>query len=67
MSTIELHITGMSCNHCVRATTAALQAVAGVSRVEVALPDHARIEGDADPAVLLAAVQQAGYQARLRD
>jgi len=59
-----LKITGMNCQHCVKAVTEALQAVPGVARVEVDLgTGQAQVEGDADAQALVAAVQAAGYEA----
>ena len=63
--TIELKVTGMNCQHCVRAVKQALEAVPGVSATMVDLDaGTARIEGAAAPADLMAAVTQAGYQAQ---
>ncbi len=64
MSTIKLKINGMTCGHCVASVNQALQAVPGVSKVNVAL-GQAMISGEADAALLLKAVEQAGYQAQL--
>lgn len=65
MSMIELKITGMTCAHCVQSVTKALQGVPGVDKAEV---DQAggvvRVRGQADSAVLIAAVQDAGYMAQ---
>jgi copper chaperone CopZ len=59
-----IKITGMTCQHCVRAATQALEAVPGVTRAEVDLASGlAQVEGKADPAALVAAVQDAGYKA----
>ncbi len=67
MSVIELRITGMTCEHCVRATTRALEGVPGVEKAEVTLkPGGAVVHGDADPAALVAAVKEEGYEAELR-
>lgn len=65
---IELDVSGMTCQHCVRAVTEALAEVPGVSRVvEVDRgTGRAAVEGDADPAALVAAVKEAGYEASLR-
>ncbi len=62
---IELKIGGMNCQHCVKTATEALAAVPGVTRVLSLDLDSglARIEGQADGADLIAAVQAAGYQA----
>jgi len=59
-----LKITGMNCQHCVRSATQALEAVPGVTGVQVDLASGlAQVEGAADPAALVAAVQGAGYSA----
>ena len=59
-----LKITGMTCQHCVRAATQALESVPGVTRADVDLASGlAQVAGDADPAALVAAVQAAGYAA----
>lgn len=65
---IELEIQGMSCIHCVKAVTEALSKVPGVTLVgEIDLETGtARVEGAPEPAALIAAVEQAGYQARAR-
>jgi len=64
---IELQITGMTCQHCVRAVRDALGAVPGVARVvEVDLGSgRASVEGDANPEALIAAIQAEGYTATL--
>ena len=61
----KLKVEGMSCNHCVNAVSRALEAVAGVDRVvEVSLDrGEAVIEGNADIAQLLAAIEGEGYKA----
>jgi copper chaperone len=67
MSDIDLKITGMTCGHCVRAATKALEAVPGVESAEVTLePGGALVKGAADPAALIAAVQEEGYEAEVR-
>jgi copper chaperone len=59
-----LKITGMNCQHCVRSATQALEAVPGVTGVQVDLASGlAQVDGAADPAALVAAVQSAGYSA----
>ncbi|WP_296811896.1 cation transporter [Thiocapsa sp.] len=59
-----LSITGMSCGHCVRAVTSALESVAGVESVAVDLElGRARVEGQADVDALVAAVVAEGYGA----
>lgn len=62
--TQTLVISGMSCQHCVKAVTDALAAVGGVDAVDVDLASGtARVEGQADTAALVAAVVAAGYGA----
>ncbi len=68
MNTIELKISGMTCAHCVQHVTRALQGVADVDQVEVDLAGGtARVLGTASTAALIAAVQDAGYAARVAD
>jgi copper chaperone len=64
---ITLEIKGMTCGHCVRAVTEALQGVPGVGKVlEVDLQSgKALIEGTADPAALVKAVEEEGYKAKV--
>ncbi len=65
---MKLKVEGMSCNHCVNAVTRALGAVPGVDRVvEVNLErGEAVIEGSADVAQLVAAVEEEGFKAELQ-
>jgi copper chaperone len=68
MNPVTLQITGMTCEHCVRAVTRALERVPGVDRVEVTLkPGVAVVHGRADPEKLFAAVREEGYEAAVRD
>ncbi|MEJ2480355.1 MAG: cation transporter [Acidihalobacter sp.] len=67
MSDINLKITGMSCEHCVRAATKALEGVPGVESAEVTLtPGGAVVHGEADNAALIAAVKEEGYEAEVQ-
>jgi copper chaperone len=60
----ELKIDGMTCGHCSAAVKKALERVDGVEAADVDLAaGRARVEGAADPAALVAAVQDEGYQA----
>jgi copper chaperone len=61
----KLKIDGMSCEHCVRAVSGALGEVPGVDNVvEVSLDrGEAIVEGDAETASLIAAVEEEGYRA----
>ena len=64
---IELKITGMSCQHCARAVRDALAAVSGVAEVTAVELESGRamVKGQADPAALIAAVKEAGYEAEV--
>lgn len=62
----NLKITGMTCGHCVRSVTGALKGVPGVKAAEVDLRSGAaKVEGEADPAALVAAVEDEGYKAEV--
>lgn len=63
----KLKIDGMSCEHCVRAVTGALEGVPGVETVlEVSLDrGEAIVEGSAETAALIAAVEEEGYRAEV--
>jgi copper chaperone len=62
---MKLKIDGMTCEHCVRAVSGALQEVPGVETlVEVSLDrGEALIEGSAETALLIEAVEAEGYHA----
>lgn len=61
---LTLRITGMTCGNCVKHVTQALRAVPGVEAVDVSLERHeAVVQGQADPARLIAAVVEEGYAA----
>lgn len=65
MSEAVFEIGGMTCQGCVNAVTRVLSAVKGVTKTEVDLEHgHARVEGDADPQTLIAAVTRAGFTAK---
>lgn len=67
MTEITLDIAGMTCGHCVRAATKALEGVPGVTKADVTLtPGAAVIRGDADPEALIKAVREEGYAAEVR-
>lgn len=66
-TTIELEIQGMTCEHCVKRATKALQAVPGVSAVQVTLePGSAKVSGTSGSGELIKAVETAGYKAALK-
>ncbi|WFU04731.1 heavy metal translocating P-type ATPase (plasmid) [Rhizobium sp. CB3171] len=65
-SSIELSIEGMTCASCVGSVERALKAVPGVSEAAVNLAtERATVKGSADAATLIAAVENAGYEAKL--
>jgi copper chaperone CopZ len=67
MATAIIKISGMSCQHCVRSVTGALQGVDGVKRAEVDLSlGRAVVDYDSErtnPRVLANAVMDEGYVA----
>ena len=61
---VELAITGMTCNHCVANVESAVRGVSGVSGVRVDLANgRVRVEGTADADAIVHAVDMAGYKA----
>lgn len=62
----ELKIEGMTCGHCASAVRQALAAVPGVEEVvEIDLKHGiAKVQGKAETAALIAAVEEEGYSAR---
>jgi copper chaperone len=61
MTTIKIR--GMKCQHCVQATTKALEEVDGVSNVRVDLDkDQATFEGDVSPDVIKEAIAKIGFE-----
>ena len=63
-TTINLTITGMSCNGCVSNAEAHLKAVDGVEDVTVTLEDgQAVVTGNANSGELITAIKAAGYEA----
>lgn len=64
----EFAVQGMTCGACVRHVEQALGAVEGVVHVAVTLAaGRVRVNGSADPGQLGAALEDAGYPARLVD
>ncbi len=69
MATAQLHITGMTCDHCRQKVERALNDVSGVFAAQVDLgAETADVDYDprrADPQDLVTAVQNAGYSATI--
>ena len=66
-TTTTYAVAGMTCDHCVRAVSTEVEAVPGVSRVDVDLESGSlTVSADAtlDEALIRAAVEEAGYQLR---
>lgn len=63
MSAQTYRVDGMTCGHCVAAVTREVQAIPGVTRVEVVLADGSlTVDGtDVDVDAVRAAVDEAGY------
>lgn len=60
----QINIDGMSCSHCVKHVTEALEELKGVTSVNVSLEDKNAVieaENDIDDETLKAAVEDAGY------
>lgn len=61
MATVK--IKGMSCQHCVGATTKALEAIPGISKVQVDLQKgEASYEGSIDIDTVKVAIQKIGFE-----
>jgi copper chaperone len=61
-----LEVRKMTCNHCVRAVTAAVQGVQPMAEVEVDLGrGTVRIDGDLDADAAAAAIREEGYDVRV--
>jgi copper chaperone len=65
MTTAAYTVAGMTCEHCVRSVAEEIEAIGGVSEVQVDLPTGAvtvTSELPLDPAQVRAAVEEAGYE-----
>ncbi|KQM82386.1 heavy-metal-associated domain-containing protein [Agromyces sp. Leaf222] len=67
MATVEYTVTGMTCGHCEASVREEVQQVLGVSGVDVSAATGRLVVSDSgepiEDAAVLAAVQEAGYQA----
>lgn len=65
--TLEFNVTGMTCDHCVRSVTSAVNDIAGVSDTKVSLEAmKAVVQGEnLDPKAIIAAIEEEGYEASL--
>ncbi|MDP3875912.1 MAG: heavy metal translocating P-type ATPase [Methylobacter sp.] len=65
---LRLSILGMRCAGCVSAVEGALAAVDGVTSVSVNFADHsAVVKGHSDPALLIQAIKEAGFDAAVME
>jgi copper chaperone len=65
MSTTTYTVSGMTCDHCVRAVTEEVSKVDGVEMVDVELDSGRMVvtsEGEVSDEAVAAAVDEAGYQ-----
>lgn len=70
MTTTQYQVTGMTCGHCEMSIRSEVGQIAGVTGIEVsAASGHLAVTTDGDAAVddaaVLAAVEEAGYEARV--
>ena len=67
MRELKLKVTGMTCQHCVRAVTTALERVPGVDKAEVDLESGmAGVYGQIHADELIAALNEEGYDAKVQ-
>jgi copper chaperone len=69
MITTEYTVTGMTCEHCVRAVTEEVSQVSGVTKVDVDLASGGVTilsDSPVDDAAVRAAVSEAGYEVATR-
>ncbi|SEI52540.1 copper chaperone [Azotobacter beijerinckii] len=59
----KFQVKGMSCGHCVRAVTQAVQALDAVAEVQVDLPTgEVRVASELSAERLMAAIREEGYE-----
>lgn len=60
---MQLIVDGMTCDHCVRTITRAIQALDAQARVDIDLPKGTvTIDGNVDAAQATAAIEEEGYR-----
>ena len=63
---LTFKVTGMTCGHCVRAVSNALQAIDPNAQVQIELSiGEVRVQSDLPSEQLLAAIKEEGYEAQL--
>jgi Cu+-exporting ATPase len=66
MKQLTIKVKGMTCNHCIKSVTKALQAVPGVSQAQVSLAEgraNVTLSNGVTTAQLIKAVEEGGYEA----
>jgi copper chaperone len=59
---LRLKVTGMTCNHCIRSVTKAVQSVVPAADVDISLESgEVRVAGAGDGEQVIAAIADAGY------
>jgi copper chaperone len=67
-TTQTFEVRGMTCDNCVQHVTRAVSGLAGVSGVQVSLAGKsAVVQGAVDPKAVIAAIEEEGYEAALRN
>ncbi|WP_342649768.1 heavy-metal-associated domain-containing protein [Pseudomonas sp. REB1044] len=60
------NVQGMTCGHCVKAVTQAIQTVDAAAQVEVDLPGRqVKVQSESPAERIVAAIMEEGYQAQL--
>lgn len=60
-------VKGMTCDNCVQHVTKAVKELPGVTEVKVDLASNsAAVDGDIDPAKVIEAIEEEGYEAAVR-
>lgn len=66
MATSEYKVTGMTCGHCEMSVREEVGEIAGITDIQVSAKDGRLVvtsESDIDDATVVAAVEEAGYEA----
>lgn len=66
MTTTEFTVTGMTCGHCEMSVREEVEQLSGITAVDVSAQSGRLVvssDSDVDHAAVIAAVQEAGYQA----
>lgn len=65
--TLTFDVRGMTCDNCVHHVTDAVKAVPGVTSTQVSLTTNsARVEGEFDEKLIIAAIEEEGYEASVK-